>query len=367
MEQKIKILFFLNTSFIGGAENNVLDLAAFMDSERYEPCIAALEPGGPLLQYAQQKNIKTFDPKLSYYFFPGYLFRITRFLIKQKFDIIFLFGLKLRLILLPLSCLIRVPVRIAAIVGIDAWKNNIHLSIERILSKFTSFWVANSYVAKKRAINQERLPTKRVFVIYQGLVLTNGKTKNGSNIRYKRSSKFKIAVLANIQPGKGHSFFIEAIYPLLQDNDDIEIEFIGKDYSNGKIEAEIANFGLQDVIKLTGYLVNARNYISKFDLMILPSFAESFPTSIIESMLEKIPVISTKVGGIPELIKHGKTGWLISPGNEEELRSAILFLKDNPSKRLELAENAYNYANQRFDIKLVAKKYELLFEKFLDI
>lgn len=362
---RIKVLFFLNTSLIGGAENNVLDLVTHLDKNKFDPWIAALEPGGPLLDYARGRNLNTFDPQFSHYFLPSYIIRIIRFLMREKFDAIFIFGFKLKLFLLPLSFALGIPLRIATILGLDTWKNKIHYTIERLLNRFATLWQANSMAAKKRAVEKEGVSEARVTVIYQGLEVDDREAWKQKAQKPASLAKFRIAVLANIKPGKGHFFFLKAIQPLLLQNSEIEVVLIGKDYTNGEIQDFIVQSGLSGSVKLAGYVADVRTYLRAFDLMVLPSFAESFPTSIIESMLEGVPVVSTKVGGIPELIEHQKTGWLINPGNEEELKEAVLTLRNNPGMRLQIAEVAYRMARQRFDIKQVTLEYERFIENHL--
>ena len=97
-------------------------------------------------------------------------------------------------------------------------------------------------------------------------------------------------------------------------------------------------------------------------ILIVPSRMESIPQTIKESFYLKTPVIATKVGGIPEIIEHGKNGILVSPNNPQELVSAINELLTNKTKRDTLATNAYEYIINNFSWDILLKKYIDLYE-----
>ncbi|MFH0876172.1 MAG: glycosyltransferase family 4 protein [archaeon] len=95
---------------------------------------------------------------------------------------------------------------------------------------------------------------------------------------------------------------------------------------------------------------------SKADIFVLPSLTESFPYSIIEAMTAGLPIISTNVGGIPELIKDTETGLLVSPENENALADAMLKLLNSRHLSQKLGKNAFNYAKENLSSELMAKK-----------
>ena len=357
-----KVLFFANTSLIGGAEKNILDLAANLDRKYFLPYIAALEPGGPLLEYAHDRGIPVFNPLLKKYFWPTYVFRIIKFFKKNEFDVILVYGLKLKIIVLTIAYFLKIPLRISMIMGMDFWKTPLHLFLEKKIEKFTSIWIANSMAAKKNAILLERKPDNFIKVIYNGLEIDSCLKSIDKKCK-KEYNKFKIITVANIKEGKGHLFFLQAIKKLIADKIDIHIEFVGNDYTSGEIQETIENLGLQKVVIIKGFIKDVRSYIRNFDLMVLPSASESLPTSIIECMLEGIPVIATNVGGIPELIEPDRTGWLVPYCDVNKLVDTIYYVINNPKKRAKVAKNARKFASDNFNIYKIVKQYESVFKK----
>jgi glycosyltransferase involved in cell wall biosynthesis len=355
---KKKILFFANSSFIGGAETNILAIAASL-KYRYEVVVAALEPGGPLLDKAKSQGIKTFQPAFQSYYNPKFLFSILGFLCKNKIDIIYIFGFKLRAFLLPLSWICRIPVRISAIRGLDAWKNSLHILVERLLAFFTSIWVANSMYAKNHYCNIQKIEPNRIYVIYNGFPIPN------TPKRRDRKPTRLIGIIANLSENKGHKLFLSALKAIDTFQQNIEVEFIGKDFSRGIIPGYIKNFGMENCVKYVGYKDNIPKYIEKFDFIMLPSHSESLPSSIIEAMLAEKVVIASNVGGVPEMIQHQVTGFLFEKGNKLDLVDKLAYALANPKECAKISQNAFEYAIVNFSIERVKNEYTKLFENLL--
>lgn len=114
-------------------------------------------------------------------------------------------------------------------------------------------------------------------------------------------------------------------------------------------------------VTFTGYVENVHEYLQAADMFILPSLNEALPMSVLEAMSCGLPVIATRVGGIPEVVSHKENGILIEPANPDQLAAEIAELIDRPSLAEELGKNARQTASERYSIKAVAERYyELL-------
>ena len=152
--------------------------------------------------------------------------------------------------------------------------------------------------------------------------------------------QFTLLFLGLIGSNKG-------IYDLLDVIDTHQEEFRGdfilKVGGNGEVEKLqelIAKKGISDIVNYEGWVSGDKkaDLLNGADVYVLPSYKEGLPISILEAMSYSLPVISTRVGGIPEIIMNGKNGFLINPGDKEALYESIIKLKNSEELRIRMGE-----------------------------
>ncbi|HET8885324.1 MAG TPA: glycosyltransferase family 4 protein [Salinimicrobium sp.] len=114
------------------------------------------------------------------------------------------------------------------------------------------------------------------------------------------------------------------------------------------------------------FIPNAQNLIPQFDLKIMTSQSEGLPQVIYEAFYHKVPVISTNVGGIPEIISHGKNGLLTDPFDFKKLAEHIVSLSENEEQQLAFTETSYELLVNNFTSKIMAQKTLEAYKKVLN-
>jgi colanic acid/amylovoran biosynthesis glycosyltransferase len=135
-----------------------------------------------------------------------------------------------------------------------------------------------------------------------------------------------------------------------------------------ELEALIARYGLEAQVRITGWISSqqVRAEILAARALVLPSFMEGLPVVIMEAMALRRPVLATYVGGIPELVLPGETGWLFPAGSVEDLAAALEACLRQPRERLvEMGEAAYRRFAERHSIDAEAAKLAELFQASL--
>ena len=135
----------------------------------------------------------------------------------------------------------------------------------------------------------------------------------------------RLVSVGRLVPQKGQLLLIEAAARLLADGRDFELTLVGDGPSRGAIESLIRHFHLEGRVRLVGWQSNeaVRGLILDCRALVLPSFAEGLPVALMEAMALGRPVITTAIAGIPELVRPGENGWLVTPGSVESLVEAI--------------------------------------------
>jgi len=166
-----------------------------------------------------------------------------------------------------------------------------------------------------------------------------------------------------IEKEKGVFDLIDAFANVQNEYNNCKLIIAGK----GRIEEgkELAErLGLQDKIVFTGWLQQneMKKALGSADIFCLPSYCEGVPMSIIEAMAYSLPVVTTPVGGIPDLIIPGKTGLFAQPGNKKELAHKISLLIKNQELRSSMGKNAKVFVDEHCSIKRISAKLNLLYE-----
>lgn len=168
-----------------------------------------------------------------------------------------------------------------------------------------------------------------------------------------KNSEVKVLLSAGrIVEEKGYHTAIEAIGILKASGYYIKLLLPGLVVDQNyllRINELISRFKLNEQVIFLGWVDNITEVLASVDYMVLPSYTEGFPRSIIESMLLKIPVCATPVGGIPEAILHAQTGYLFNVNDADGLANVIKTMIDNPIDKKNLIENAYKFALENFD------------------
>lgn len=160
-------------------------------------------------------------------------------------------------------------------------------------------------------LNPEINPSK-VHYIYNGLPdLKDGR-------QYVHNERKEIVCVGSVTERKGQRMLVDAICLIAQEKKiDFHVTVLGDGVIRSALEKKIKDNNLSDYISFKGFTNNVDQYLIASDIFILPSKDEGFPMSILEAMRLSLPIISTKIAGIPEMVKTGYNGILVEPSTKE--------------------------------------------------
>lgn len=151
-------------------------------------------------------------------------------------------------------------------------------------------------------------------------------------------SSFVFGTVGNLAPKKDHATMLRAFANVRQALPDARLVIVGTGPRESALRALASSLGIAGAVTFTGMREDVQDLLPAFDLFVLSSLHEGLSIAIIEALAAGVPVVSTRVGGIPELITHGQEGLLVSPRSEHELARAMLRVATDPDQRASLAE-----------------------------
>lgn len=168
-----------------------------------------------------------------------------------------------------------------------------------------------------------------------------------------------IAMIGEVGRRKDQATLLEALARLLPAHD-FTVLIAGEGPDRPALERRTAELGLSGRVRWLGFRADAPDLMAASDLLVLPTREEGFPNTLLEGMALGLPVVSTPVDGIPELVIHGQTGLLVPPGDPAALAAAVAQLLDDPARRRALGEAGRRRAEADFDQDRMMDRLEAL-------
>jgi glycosyltransferase involved in cell wall biosynthesis len=154
----------------------------------------------------------------------------------------------------------------------------------------------------------------------------------------------RVGTVTNLSPWKGVDVFLEACARL---SGPVAVEVYGTGPGAASLRRRASELGLDAAFH--GHRDDVRERLEALDVFVLPSRAENFPIALLEAMAAGLPVVATRVGGVPEIVTDGVSGLLVPPGDIDAMTSAIEGLLRDEHRRRELGRNGAAEIARRFD------------------
>lgn len=238
--------------------------------------------------------------------------------------------------------------------------------------RMASFVVSISEFNKRTLLGRAPdLPPGKIKVVHCGIELQNYDEAGAARDRAQPQGRALHALcVASLQPYKGLKHLIGASARIVERVPGFRCSIIGQGGDREALEALIRKLGLQDTVQLLGGRPQheVTTLLSEADLFVLPSVIapsgqmEGIPVALMEAMASHLPVVSTRISGIPELVEHGKSGFLVEPTDEAALADAIVALCEDPDLRRRMGATGRERVAAEFQLNESVAQLRLLFE-----
>ena len=181
--------------------------------------------------------------------------------------------------------------------------------------------------------------------------------------RYK--GKSVVGYVGRLVEGKGLDVLIRAAKGLIQRITNVEFIFVGEGPKRESLQSLAAQLGLCDHISFIGPRFDLPDVYASFDIFVLPSLREGMPLVVLEAMAARKPVVATRVGAIPIVVKDEQTGLLVHPGDADELQRAIHRFLSGPDMCHQFGERGHELVKRQFSSQRMATRYLTVYENVL--
>jgi len=241
----------------------------------------------------------------------------------------------------------------------------------RLVTSRRDRYVAVGQSVRRALIDNEGLSPKRIDVVYNGIDTTaltpNADLRQEVRRELGLGDEFAVMQVARLDSIKDHATAVRAIKAAARQRPDIRLFIIGDGPERPSIESVIAELGLQNRVTLLGTRSDVRRLLAAADGFLLTSVSEGIPVTIIEAMAAGVPVVSTSVGGIPEMLKHETTGLLANTGDAQGLADNLVRLADDGPLQMRLSAAAKARAEAKFSEYQMLAAYCQIYDSMVGV
>jgi len=351
----LPIAIFVDRYIPGGTQRQLIELLRRIDRDRFQVHPVCFHDDGPWTGRVAELG----DPITR---FPihgfgrpqtmGQLLRFARWCRRHRIAVLHSWDIYSNVFALPGAALAGVPLRIGSRRGLGG------PSSVRRLQRW-SFRTAHKIVANSRAAAEqligEGLSAARIDIVPNGIDLSLFPE------RTTRTRIKTITMVACLREGKRIDVLIAAAARILARHPDVEFQIIGDGPCRDALIAQARSSGVLSHVRFMGHRDDVPTLLSTSDVFVLPSASEASPNVVLEAMAASLPVVASRVGGIPELVADGVTGHLVPPGDPEALAAALLDVLDHPERGATFGDAGRARIAREYSFARMVMQFETLY------
>ena len=227
-----------------------------------------------------------------------------------------------------------------------------------------------SDAVRDEVLEREGMPASRVEVIHNGIRLFESQPDPGledlrGELGIHRDSPVVLMVANYDRPVKGVVHFLESVPLIRRELPETRFILIGHGRRETEFRDRAKALEVDDVLLMPGFREDVHRFYALSDLSVLTSLSEGLSITVLESMKHGVPVVVTDVGGNPEVVRQGRTGVLVPPGDPRAFADAVVRLLRDPALRARYGQEARRVIRAEFGLKRVVERYGRVYEEVL--
>jgi glycosyltransferase involved in cell wall biosynthesis len=363
-------IFILSTSMgMGGADQQILTLAQAMKARGHEVRIVALAPLGPMGLEAQRAGIPTesLDLHRNLGLVPRF-FRLVRMIRAWRPDVLHSHMVHANLMARAARALAPVPALISTIHSINDG-GPVRMAAYRLTGGLVDRFTIISQLAAQRDLALGAVPEERLQVVPNAVDTSRFRHLPHARaaIRHELGAGdgFVWLAVGRFEPAKDYPTMIAAFGRVSAERPHSQLVLVGKGSLKEEVQRLVRQRDLEGRVRLLGVRRDVPELLSGADGYVLSSAWEGMPVVLLEASAVELPVVATKVGGVPEVVEDGTTGLLVPPANPAALAEAMVRIESlAPEARAEMGRRGRALVEEQYGTDRVMQMWERLYSEF---
>jgi glycosyltransferase involved in cell wall biosynthesis len=382
---KIKILHIITRLEFGGPPLSLMDLIARLDKEKFDVSLATgftPDRKRDMIEDARKLNIDVFtvsslvrDVRILSDI--RAFWQIMRIIKKGGYHIVHCHTSKAGFIgplaakLAGARCVLYSPHGTILHGYFGRLKTKVFILLQRFAALFIDKIICLSRIEISQYLEVKIGSPRKYTFIHNGIDVESMARRRADSLTMRKmlgigADDFVGISVGRLVPVKGYRDLIEAIRLLKPNIPNIRLLLVGDGSERKALEKQAESAGLSNHVRFTGLRRDIAEILSCADLFLLSSLNEGFGLVLVEAMAMRLPIVATRVGGVPEVVEHEKTGILVAPEDPQAMGNAIARLYCNRQWGKELGAAGYERAQNTFDICNITEQYEQFYSYMLN-
>ena len=384
-EPRIKVLRIISRMNIGGPAIHVTNLNSGLDPDRYVSLLVSgtENPGeGSLRDLAESAGVEvTVIPQIRSAASLGprdvlALFKLYRLMRRERPQIVHTHETKAGFLGRLAARLAGVPIVLHTYHGhvlhgyygpLKSWALR---RMEQMLALLTDRLIAVSEQVKRDLVQYRVARSEKISVVPLGFDLEPFLSSEAHRGSFRREMNLNgstrlVGIVGRLFPIKNHRLFLDAAALVTAEEPASRFVVVGDGVLRQELDQYARDLSIRDMVIFTGWRRDLPRIYADLDVLVVSSDNEGTPVSAIESMASGCPVVATRVGGIPDVISDGDTGYLVPAGDADALASRILSLLRDDQEVSRLRAAARAFARDRYNLQRLISDIQAIYENLI--
>jgi glycosyltransferase involved in cell wall biosynthesis len=366
----VRIAFLATSTLMGGAEVQVLTLAAQLRERGHEMNIISLIPAGPLDAEARKLGISTSSLGMR----PGIpdprgLLRLARELRAWRPDVLHSHMVHANLLARVVRPLTRIPVLICTVHSMDEG-GALRMAAYRLTNRLADLTTIISHAAADRFVRIGAIPRDRLRVLPNGVDTTRFRPRPDLRAAVRRElgvgDKFLWLAVGRLDPAKDYPNLLSAFAQVVAHRPPTMLALVGGGGLQEAMERKAESLGVQALVRCLGLRMDVPELMSAADAYVMSSAWEGLPMVLLEAASSGLPIVATDVGGNKEIVVDGETGLLVPPRDATALASAMRRTMEMPRAELQaMGERGRAQVTGHYSLSRIVDTWEATYRELL--
>ncbi|MGI5842682.1 MAG: glycosyltransferase family 4 protein [Candidatus Xenobium sp.] len=251
----------------------------------------------------------------------------------------------------------------------NPWLKAAYRGLEFLAARWADHLITISEPNRRQILAQRLCPPDKLTLIPEALELSRYQaTRSPREVRAELGipqDALLVGSVGRLEPAKGHAYLLEAFHLVLQRIPQARLVLVGRGYLEEELRRRIHELGIQEQVILAGFRDDLIDLLGALDVFALASLYEGLGVATMEAMAMSRPTVCTGVGGVPDVVVDGQTGYLVEPRAPAQMAERLVELLSDPEKAWKMGQAGRRRVEEHFRVEDSNRKLHCLYQNLL--